>query len=146
VADSMRTFLKQATPMDTQTRTTLVRLPDIPGLVVQVRRLVFDIVSFSSVTALIVVFHHNINLAETLSTGDTTDAWAWMAAGLSGGGPRPLHLPFEPPFELVGTQRMDTQLSAGTGEGDLTVMYTTRREPNRTRWNAIRARTSFERG
>ncbi len=142
----MRTLLLTATSMDTQTRTTLVRLPDIPGEVVEVRGLVFNLVSFSSATALKVVFHHNVNLAETLSTADTTDAWAWMASGASGGGPRPLKLAFEPPFELVGVQRMDTLLSAGTGEADLVVLYTTRKEPNRTLWNALRARTSFERG
>lgn len=142
----MRTLLVGATSLDTQTRTTLVPLPDIPGLVVEIRRIVFNLVSFSEVTALKIVFHHNINLAETLSTADLTDAWAWMAAGASGGGPEPLHLPFDPPFEVIGTQRMDTILSAGTAEGDLLLQYTMRRETNRTLWNALRAKTSFERG
>lgn len=143
---SSRTLLVEAFPLDTQTRTTVLPLPDIPGIVVEVRRLVFSLRSFSEVTVLIVVFHHNVNLAVTLSTLDTTAAWAWIGSGASGGGPGPLHIPFDVPFDLIGPQRMDTQLSAGTGTGQVMVTYTTRRERNRTLWNALRAKTSFERG
>lgn len=141
-----RTLLRIATALDTQTRTTLLPFPDIPGKVVEVRRLIFSLDSFSATTALLVVFNHNVNLAETLSLGDATSAWAWIAAGASGGGPEPMHIPFDPPFELIGPQRMDTQLSAGTAAARIMAIYTIRREPNRTLWNALRAETSFERG
>ena len=131
--------------MDTQTRTRLMRFPDIPGQVVEIRRVIFGLTSFTSATAVTCVFHHNIDTSITLSVGDFTDAWGRITAGASGGTPHFAPLVFEPPYDLIGTQRMDYQLSAGTGEGLVMVMYTVRREPNRTIWNELRSRTSFER-
>jgi len=146
MATSSKTLIQAADAMDTQTRTRIVHLPDIPGQVVQVRRIVFGLESFSSATAVVVVFHHNVELAVTLSVGDTTAAWARVEAGASGGTPVFQPVVFDPPYELVGPQRMDYQLSAGTGEGSVMVTYTLRRERNRTLWNELRSRTSFERG
>jgi len=122
-----------------------MRLPDIPGQVVEIRRVVFGLTSFSAATAVTVVFHHNVDLSITLSVGDFTDAWGRITAGASGGTPSFEPMVFDPPYELVGAQRMDYQLSAGIGEGLVMVTYTVRRERNRTLWNELRSRTSFER-
>lgn len=144
---SMRTLLIAADGMTTSVVTRLIRLPDIPGQVVEVRRVTFGLTSFSSTTAVTVVFHHNIELSITLSVGDFTDAWGRITGG-AGGGSESAFFPmvFDPPLELIGAQRMDYQLSAGTGEGLVMVSYTVRPERNRTVWNALRARTSFEKG
>jgi len=143
---SMRTLLIATDAMDTQVRTRLMRFPDIPGQVVEIRRITFGLTSFSSATAVTCVFHHNIELSITLSVGDFTDAWGRITAGASGGTPSFEPMVFEPPYDLVGTQRLDYQLSAGTGEGLVMALYTVRRESNKTLWNELRARTSFERG
>jgi len=125
--------------------TVLLRLPDIPGQVVEVRRLTFNLTSHSAFTGVAVAFHHNVNLNETLSVGDFTSQWARMNLGVGLiEGAQPMHIPFDVPYDLVGVQRWDTQLSAGTAEATLMVIYTVRREPNRTVWNELRARTSFE--
>lgn len=142
---SSRTLLIAADAMDTQVRTRLMRFPDIPGQVVEVRRVTFGLTSFSSATAVTVVFHHNVNLNITLSVGDFTDAWGRITAGASGGTPPFEPLVFDPPYDLVGVQRLDYQLSAGTAEGLVMAVYTVRRERNRTVWNELRSRTSFER-
>jgi len=128
----------------TSIATVLARLPDIPGQVVEVRRVIFNLTSFSAATAVAIVLHHNINLNVTLSTVNLTAQWAQMDVGASNGGPAPMHVPFDPPYDLVGAQRVDAQLSAGTAAGILMIIYTVRREPNRTVWNELRNRTSFE--
>lgn len=140
-----RVLLIAADGMDTQTRTRLMRLPDIPGQVVEVRRVTFGLTSFSSATAVTAVFHHNVSLNITLSVGDFTDAWGRITAAASGGSPPFEPLVFDVPYDLVGVQRLDYQLSAGTGAGLVMVTYTVRRERNETVWNELRARTSFER-
>lgn len=140
---SSRTLIVPVIPT-TSIATTLLRLPDIPGQVVEVRRLIFNLTSFSAATAVAIAFHHNVNLNVTLSTTNFTSQWAQMDVGASNGGPAPMHIPFDPPYELVGVQRADAQLSAGTAAGILMVIYTVRRESNRTVWNELRARTSFE--
>ena len=143
---SSRSLIIPVAGMTTSVITRLLRLPDIPGQVVEVRRVIFNLTSFSAATAVAIVLSHNVNLAVTLSTVDFTAQWAQMDVGASNGGPAPMHVPFEPPIEMVGVQRVDSQLSAGTAEGVLMVVYTVRRERNRTVWNELRARTSFETG
>lgn len=142
---STRTLL-QRVEMTTTTQVVLLPFPDVPGQVVEVRRLLWQLSSFSAATAVVVVLHHNIEVAITLSTADFTAAWARIDQGASNGGPAPVEVRFEPPYDLVGKQRMDFGLSSGTAVGILTVHYTTRRESNRTVWNELRSRTSFERG
>lgn len=127
--------------------TVITRLPDIPGVIVQVHRVLWMVSSFSAVTAITVVLDHNISLAVTLSVNDFASRWCRIDQAASGGGPPHGDYPFWPePYELVGAQRFDHVASAGTVIGTLAIIYSTRRERNRTLWNEIRARTSFERG
>ncbi len=139
-----RTLLASSSPT-TSIVTVLLPLPDIPGQVVEVRRLIVSLTSHSAFTAFSNAFHHNVNLNRTLSLGDFTSQWAHtdLGVGLIEGAP-PMHVPFDVPYDLVGVQRWDSQLSSGTAEAKLMVIYTVRREPNRTVWNELRARTSFE--
>lgn len=140
----MRTLLA-AVSATTSIVTVLLRLPDIPGQVVEVRRLMFNLTSHSAFTGLATAFHHNVNLNVTLSVGDFTSQWARMNLGVGLiEGAQPMHIPFDPPYDLVGVQRWDTQLSSGTAEATLMVNYTVRMERNKTIWNELRARTSFE--
>lgn len=130
--------------------TRLLRFPDIPGQVVEVRRVLWMASSFSTDTAVSLVLDHNVSLAVTLSTTENR-ASRWCAVDdphdTNGGSGHPRVVEFgEWPYELIGVQRFDHISSAGTVSGRLQVIYTLRREPNRTRWNALRARTSFERG
>lgn len=131
---------------NTQT-TRLVPLPDLPGVVVLVHQVTFQMSSFSDVTAATVVLDHNIEEGLTLSvTSESTSRWFASDQGASGGGPAPTVHRYDPPYELVGKQRLDALSSVGTVSGRLVIHYTTRRESNRTRWNALRMLTSFERG
>jgi hypothetical protein len=130
--------------------TILLPLPDIPGQVVQVRRVLWMASSFSVSTAVSIGLDHNVSLAVTLSTTESRGS-RWCAIedphDDDGGSGHPRLVEFgEWPYELVGLQRFDHVSSAGTVSGRLQVLYTLRREGNRTRWNDLRARTSFERG
>lgn len=135
----MATFSTQAT--------ILVQLPDVPGEVVMVHRVLWMVSSFSDVTAIALTLDHNVNIAVTLST-DASSKSQWWAGdqGASGGTPPHVDVAYSPsPYELVGLQRFDHIASVGTVSGRLIILYTTRREPNRTKWNELRSRTSFER-
>lgn len=127
--------------------TVLVELPDIPELVVQVWRVLFDLQTFSAATAVVHALSHDVNLGVTLSTNDIAGQWvhAEQAQTVEGGPPH-IEIPFWPePYELIGTQRWDCNLSGGSINPFMTIHYTLRRERNRTLWNLLRARTSFER-
>jgi len=126
--------------------TQLVRLPDIPGQVVQVHLVHWAISSFSAVTGIALTLDHNVNLNITLSTNSDSKSQWWAGdQAHSGGGSAPITIPYRPPYELVGAQRFDHISSAGTVVGKLIILYTMRLERNRTVWNELRARTSFER-
>jgi len=127
--------------------TVLVELPDIPGLVVEVRQVNWYLESFSAETAVALRLYHNIDLSVTLAFARVPgDVWWSVGQAVGTGGPSPVQTVYDPPFDLIGAQRFDHVASAGTVIGHLVIHYTTRRESNRTLWNDLRARTSFERG
>lgn len=124
----------------------LVELPDIPGIVVLVSRVLFMVESFSAATAIGVRLYHDTDVSKTLAFTDIPGAlWFSGSQAASGGGPPHVDVEYHPPYELVGAQRCDHISSAGSVVGHLVVHYTTRREGNRTLWNELRSRTSFER-
>ena len=135
-------------PLSFSTQETVItQLPDLPGQVVEVRRLIFGVQSFTLATAVAVRLDHNVSLAITLGVNvDLATNWAAFDVAMSGGGPPLLDVVFDVPYELIGPQRIDVVSSAGTVIGALQILYTSRSEPNRVLWNALRARTSFERG
>ena len=129
--------------------TQLLRLPDLPGWVVEVHSVLAQVQSFSTSAAISMGLYHNTDLAVTLGVNaELVLQWCHLelpvdtdAAIVS-----PVVFPFGVPYDLVGVQRWDTVPSAGTITAVISIVYTLRREPNRTLWNEIRARTSFERG
>lgn len=125
--------------------TNLVQLPDLPGLVVQVWFVAFMVRSVSEATAVSFTLHHNIGTT-AISVNDFGSMWTHGAGAYSGtANPGQIAIPFWPePYELIGTQRWDAQPSAGTVSAILQIHYTLRRERNRTVWNMLRSRTSFE--
>lgn len=124
----------------------LVELPDIPGLVVLVSQVLWSVESFSQVTGIGIRLYHDIDVSKTLAFSEIPGAlWCNISQGLSGAADVQAVVAFQPPYELIGAQRLDHISSAGTVVGQLTIHYTTRREPNRTVWNELRSRTSFER-
>ncbi len=126
--------------------TFLARLPDIPGWVVQVHLVHWAVASFGAATSIAVTLDHNINLAITLSTNsDSKSQWFGGDQGANLEGPPAIVMPYRPPYELIGTQRFDVISAVGQVSGKLIILYTLRRETNRTLWNEIRSRTSFER-
>lgn len=126
--------------------TVLVDLPEIPGVVVQVSRVLWMVESFSAVTAVGIRLYHDIDVNKTLAFAEIPpNLWMLISQGLSGGSDSQAEVVFSPSYDLVGKQRFDFVSSAGTVVGHLTIHYTTRAERNRTVWNELRARTSFER-
>lgn len=127
--------------------TRIIEFPDIPGEVVQIWRVSFQVQSFTAATAIALRLVHNVNLAVTLAVNaeQLPNVWATVDQAASGGGPPQAITEFWPePYELLGRQRLDMVSSAGTVQGILSIMYTTRSEPNRTLWNRIRRSTSFD--
>ncbi len=126
--------------------TVLVQLPDIPGVVVLVNRVLWMIESVSAVAAIGVRLYHDTDVSKTLAFADIPGAlWFSSSQGGLSGDPPPVDIGYEPPLELIGVQRCDHVASTGNVIGHLVIHYTTRRERNRTVWNELRARTSFER-
>ena len=124
----------------------LVQLPDIPGIVVEVHQVLWNVESFTDVTGIGIRLYHDIDVSKTLAFSEIPGAlWCAISQGLSGGADVQALVRFDPPYDLVGAQRLDHISSVGTVVGHLTIHYTTRREPNRTVWNELRSRTSFER-
>lgn len=126
--------------------TVLVPLPDLPNQVVQVSSVIWQLGTFTAATGVVVVMHHNVSLAVTLSVNDFGSAWCRLEHAASNGGPAPAVVEYNPPYELVGPQRCDHVSSAGTVIGSLLIIYTMRAEPSDVLWNALRRRTSFEKG
>lgn len=128
--------------------TVLLRIPDIPGSVAQIHAVIGQIQSFSASSAVTFALYHNTDLGVTLGVNSNlASQWCHLelpvdvdAAVVS-----PVVFPFSVPYELVGVQRWDAVPSAGTVTALISVVYTLRNEPNRTLWNEIRRRTSFER-
>lgn len=124
----------------------LVDLPDIPGKVVEVHRVLWMTESFSSTTAIGIRLYHDVDVSKTLAfAAIPPNLWMNISQGLSGGSDSQGEVVFTPPYDLIGVQRFDHISSAGTVIGHLTIHYTMRSERNRTVWNELRARTSFER-
>jgi len=140
--------VKLATSGGVSTQTTiLVQLPDLPGIVVQIWALFFSLASFSANAGVAHAMHHDVNRGVTLSVFDFGSQWAHANTPVDTDGPGTLFVPiyFQPePYELIGTQRWDLLPSGGTVQCDLMIHYTTRIERNRTRWNLMRSKTSFE--
>jgi len=132
----------------TQT-TVLVDLPDLPAQVVQVWAVYFDIASFSDTLGIAHALYHDINLGSTRSVNEVTAQWlhAEQPLNTSGLGQPHLEVRFWPtPYELIGTQRWDIIPAGGaTISAFITIHYTIRIERNPTKWNLLRANTSFER-
>ena len=123
----------------------LVELPDIPGIVVLVSRVLWHVESFSAVTGVGIRLYHDVDVSKTLAFNEIPpNLWMSISVGLSGAA-QSAEVVYTPPYELVGVQRFDHVSSAGTVVGHLSIHYTTRTERNRTVWNELRARTSFER-
>ncbi len=132
----------------TSQSTTLVELPDIPGQVVQVRAVHWFTSSFSQTASFVAILDHNISLAVTLSTTEDRESMWFPGIGfvdVDGPSEQP-SLRYDPPYELIGKQRFDHLATAGAMSGMLVILYTLRRESNRTVWNELRSRTSFEKG
>lgn len=128
--------------------TRLIDLPDIPGQVLQVWAVYFDNQNFSANGALTHALRHDVNLGQTLSLNDTPGQWvhAEMPQDVDGPGQNHIEVRFWPdPYELIGPQRWDIAVSGGSFTPFCTIHYTTRREPNVTKFNLLRALTSFER-
>jgi len=124
----------------------LIELPDIPGIVVQVRRVVVRVASISTGTGMAFRLYHNIDDSVTLAFADIPGT-LWFDVDIQGTVENTwAETVYDPPYELIGKQRYDTLGSAGTASAGLMIMYTTRKERNRTLWNEIRARTSREGG
>jgi len=144
---SMSVKMDVLTSITSQT-TKLVELLDLPGIVVRVWSVQFMLSSFSESVAVAHALRHDVNLGTTLSTADMPGQWAHaeQPQDSDGAGLSNIIVPFWPePYELIGTQRWDVNLSAGTISVKVAIHYTLRKEPNKTRWNLLRARTSFER-
>ena len=142
----MSTRVKNVSLIFSTQSVVLVDLPDIPGLVVEVRRVRWMVESFSDVTSMGVRLYHDIDISKTLAFGEVPDnLWCNIAQGLSGGADSQAEVVFEPAYDLIGPQRCDFIAAVGTVAGYLTIHYTTRKEANRTVWNELRSRTSFER-
>ena len=123
----------------------LIDLPDIPGQVVEVHRVKFGVRSFTDVTGVGLRLYHDIDVSKTLAfNAAPPNLWCTLNLGLSGAGQSDEQI-FTPVYDLIGSQRLDFVSSVGNVIGDLTIHYTMRRESNRTIWNELRARTSFER-
>jgi len=118
------------------------RLPDLPGWVVQVHRAAWRITSWTSGQSASLMLNHNV-ANNNISVNDLETAWARLNVRSDVGmGDEQVYTP--EPYELVGKQSAHFSLSGGTIDGILAIVYGMRREPNRTLWNALRARTSFE--
>lgn len=131
----------------TQQTAFLIELPDLPTLVVQVWSVFFDITSSSAATAITHTLWHDVNLGTTLSTLDVPGQWMHVSQGRAVDSlTNHIHVPFWPePYELIGPQRWVCGVSNGTVAPKCTIHYTMRKESNKTLWNLLRARTSFER-
>lgn len=112
----------------------------------QVSRVIWSVESFSSATGTGIRLYHDVDVSKTLAFASIPpNLWMNISQALSGGADSQGEVVFTPPYELVGLQRFDHISSAGTVIGHLSIHYTIRMESNRTRWNELRSRTSFER-
>lgn len=144
---SSRTLHEIMDSVTSQT-TRLLRLPDLPGHVVEVHSVIGHVQSFSANTAVSYGLYHNTDLGVTLGMNtELAGQWAHleMPVDTDAGPPATPVFHFPVPYELIGVQRWDMAMSGGTITALISIVYTLRREPNKTLWNAIRRRTSFER-
>ncbi len=138
--------LKMTRASFTTQSTLLIPLPDIPGKVVQVRRVQWGVEGNTASTVVGLRLYHNTDLSVTLAFADlpAQDLWCVLSFITLNDSLNPFMV-YEPPYELVGTQRFDFLATGGTHTGVLTIAYTLRNERNRTLWNDLRSRTSHER-
>ncbi len=128
----------------TSITTVLVPLPDLPAMVVRIWAVQFDLTSWTEATAVAQVLHHNVGTS-ALSVADFRSMWTRVSQAVGTDAMTHVSVPFWPePYELIGTQRWDTQPSAGTISATLQIHYTLRRETNATLWNLLKVKTSFE--
>lgn len=132
----------------TQQTTVLMRLPDLPGWVVEVLSVIVGVQSFSANTAVTSALYHNTDLGVALGINtNLAGQWCHLENPLdtdAAVGAQTVFA-FPVPYELIGVQRWDCAVSGGTTTVVMSILYTLRREANRTLWNDIRRRTSFER-
>jgi len=142
-------LVKVATAGLISTQTTrLVDLPDLPSQVVQVWAVYFDLQNFDATMAVSHALYHDVNLGITRSINEVGAQWLHAEQPMDVDGPGQPHIVvrFWPePYELIGTQRWDIVPSGGNATPFMTIHYTIRIERDRTKWNLLRARTSFER-
>lgn len=144
----MPVILRRHNVVGAARQVTIVPFPDLPGWVVQVHRVMIGFVGFGAASAIGNVLDHNVSLAITIDMIDSTSMWCRIDSAF-GNNPNqaPNLMVYTPvPYELIGPQRWVTVNSVGTIDVFLTVLYEMRREANKTKWNALRAKTSFERG
>lgn len=94
-------------------------------------------------TALASLLAHNTGPGFTFQSTDPSTAWAQLFLIGDGHAIRGEQVYDPEPYELIGKQRWVNINSAGTTTVRLAVVYSMRREPNRTLWNDLRAKTSF---
>lgn len=129
----------------------LIRLPDIPGQVVEVRSVHVQIQGVTEDTSISHGLYHNTDQSVVHGINIVAEQWlhfdhpAVFAAGDEGSPASPLSFYFAVPYDLVGNQKWEMAMSDGTVVAVMTIIYTMRKEANRTLWNELRARTSFER-
>lgn len=125
---------------------SLIPLPDFPGWVVQVHRVKAQLEGWTSTTIAGILLAHNTGPGFTFTTTAPERAWTQLYI-IPDGGPNSAEQVFDPvPYELAGHQRFVLINSAGTTTVRLSVLYSLRRERNKTLWNALRAKTSFSTG
>ncbi len=144
---SSRILHEIASAITSQT-TVLLRFPDIPGQVVEIHAVIGQVQSFSASAAISMALYHNSDLGVTLGMNtEIKGQWAHLElpVDIDAAVVTPVPIWFPVPYDLVGVQRWDVVPSAGTITAFISVIYTVRSEGNRTLWNELRRRTSFER-
>lgn len=119
-----------------------IQFPDLPGWVVQILRVSWQAVSFSAEAGVALNLNHNV-ANNVIPINDFASTWCRL--NIASGGNRDVFQDFSAePLDLIGLQSAHFTISAGTLDSTLAIIYRLRRESNRTLWNAIRRRTSFE--
>lgn len=125
----------------------LLRLPDIPGLVVEVRSVIAQVQGVTVSSSVSHGLYHNTDQSVVHGINIVEEQWLHFeqAAVLDATPATFNRIDFDEPYDLAGPQKWEMAMSAGTVVAIMTIIYTTRKEKNRTIWNELRARTSFER-
>lgn len=124
----------------------ILQLPDIPGQVVEVRSVIVEEQGVNASTAISHALYHNIDQSVVHGINIVEEQWCHfeMPTVLDVAPGRRSWIDFAVPYDLVGPQKWEMSVTQLT-QCILTIVYTVRREPNKTIWNELRARTSYER-